>query len=155
MRVLGTQYVSRGQDPQFVTDVGAFWTHRPLRHEQFVTPHEPLPVQAVQTLLTQSAEMQSFRVLHVLLSAQRGQEPPQSTSLSSPFLTVSLQVGRLGHGCTQPSRVGANGQPVMSMQISPCTQSPQVATARTTGAVAAQKGAPSALTAQTQSAPPV
>jgi len=50
----------------------------------FGTAHMPL----VQTLLEQSAP-----VLHVAPEPHGVQTPPQSTSLSLPFLTPSLQAG--------------------------------------------------------------
>jgi hypothetical protein len=47
----------------------------------------------VQTLLMHSAPMQSRPPMQPLPFAQRKQEPPQSMSLSEPFLRPSLQVG--------------------------------------------------------------
>jgi hypothetical protein len=52
----------------------------------------PMSLHDVQTLLMHSAPMQSSRLLHLLLFAQRAQDPPQSTSLSVPFWMASLHV---------------------------------------------------------------
>jgi len=50
----------------------------------------------VQTLLMHSAPVQSSRPSQRLPFAQREQDPPQSMSLSDPFLIPSLQVGSGG-----------------------------------------------------------
>jgi hypothetical protein len=51
------------------------------------------PVQLAQTEAVQVAVAQSSRLVQCCPLPQRGQLPPQSTSLSLPFLTLSLQVG--------------------------------------------------------------
>jgi hypothetical protein len=62
---------------------------------------------AVQTLLRQKAVVQSARLLHLLPVVQRGQSgPPQSTSLSLPFLTPSLQVAGISAGGGGPGGTG-------------------------------------------------
>ena len=68
------------------------------RQKQGVTPSAWKPQSAAfthdwQAFPTHSAFAQSFRLLQVLPLAQRGQVPPQSTSVSLPFFIPSLQVG--------------------------------------------------------------
>lgn len=71
--------------------------------------HMPPPVSVPQSVigfthvwqvpLTQRALVQSFRVVHALPMPHRGHVPPQSTSLSLPFLVPSPQLG----GAQRPS----------------------------------------------------
>jgi hypothetical protein len=69
----------------------------PFRHSQSpwasLKHSLPMALHDVQTLLMHSAPMQSSRPTQVLPFVQREQEPPQSTSLSVPFVIPSLQVG--------------------------------------------------------------
>jgi hypothetical protein len=50
---------------------------------QLAATHKP----AAHTLLTQSASL-----AHLMPSPQSGQPPPQSTSVSEPFLALSVQL---------------------------------------------------------------
>jgi hypothetical protein len=54
---------------------------------------EGVELHAVHVPLMHKAPAQSLRLTQVFPSAQRGQAPPQSTSVSLPFLIPSLQVG--------------------------------------------------------------
>jgi hypothetical protein len=82
----------------------------PFRHVQapWVSLKHSLPIALhdVQTLLMHNAPMQSSRPSQRLPFAQRAQEPPQSMSLSVPFLIPSLQVGAgsCGRGATAMQR---------------------------------------------------
>jgi hypothetical protein len=62
------------------------------------TPHSVELRQLVHNPELQCAVAQSFRLLHVRSLAHRGQLPPQSLSLSLPFLMPSVHLGPGGRG---------------------------------------------------------
>jgi hypothetical protein len=165
--VLGTQAASFGHCVHDDTPTGAALVFTQARdvslrddkaHEHrepsLSTPHGLVALHPWHVPEKHKALAQSCRVAHFLLSAQRRQlPPPQSTSLSVPFWSSSLQVGRLGQGSTHPNGVGGASHAPRSIQVSPGGQSPQVVTKRRAGRglVAPQKGAPSAVTAHSHS----
>jgi hypothetical protein len=72
--------------------IGLSHRHVPRASE----PQSCAGVQVTQTPPVQVPLMQSLATEQVLPLAQRGQEPPQSTSVSVPFLMPSEQVGTTG-----------------------------------------------------------
>lgn len=101
------QCVPAGQSVQLVTlgaTAGAFelQTFGPpgvgwQRQAPFPSsPQSMEEAQAWQIPSAHSALAQSFRLEHVWPLAQRGQGPPQSISVSSPFCFPSAQLGNLG-----------------------------------------------------------
>jgi hypothetical protein len=68
------------------------------------------------TLFTHAALKQSAPRAHALPPAQRGQAPPQSVSVSAPFLTPSVHAGS---GCTHDAPSGTNPALQSNPQSSP------------------------------------
>src|SRR5215207_6635201 len=83
---------------------------QPPKAQEHPAPHCGLVVQAVQILLTQKALPQSLWPTQLLAVPQRRQSgPPQSTSLSLPFLTPSLQVAGICVGVGGPTGAASGG----------------------------------------------
>lgn len=89
-------------------------------------PHCPEFAHSRQVSLAQNAPVQSFRPLQILSFSQRWHEPPQSISLSLPFLISSPQVGAGGGG--GPGGGGGGGGDVgQGPRGSPCLRCPFLA----------------------------
>jgi len=61
-------------------------------------PHGVTEVHSLQVPSSQYAVVQSRRKWQTLPTAQRGHEPPQSTSVSLPLMKPSVHVGPVGAG---------------------------------------------------------
>lgn len=74
------------------------FTQDPLMHWLAVLQADPLGNRGWQVPLLHKPLAQSLDTKQILLSAQRGQvEPPQSTSVSLPFLTLSVHEAVAAH----------------------------------------------------------
>jgi len=84
--------VGLGSEPQTPSEQVGLWQGSVAAGQSASLPHAP------QTPLPHVLLVQSLAVRHFFPSAQVGQGPPQSTSVSVPFFTLSVHVGNPASG---------------------------------------------------------